>query len=143
MENSELSERIELQVRFSEVDAMRVVWHGHYLKYFEEGREAFGRKYGIGYFDVEAEDLLVPVVHADLDYKRSLRYGDRIVVHTRFVDSPAAKIIFQYTIRRLEDDVLVATGQTVQVFTNRNGELQLITPAFFQSWKAQWMGSEQ
>ena len=39
----------EIRVRFSEVDSMGVVWHGNYLKYFEDGREAFGRKHGLGY----------------------------------------------------------------------------------------------
>ena len=44
-----LSEVIPINIRFHEVDSLRIVWHGHYLKYFEDGREAFGRKYGIGY----------------------------------------------------------------------------------------------
>ena len=28
---------------------MEVVWHGEYVRYMEDGREAFGRQYGIGY----------------------------------------------------------------------------------------------
>lgn len=139
MTKKELSETIDLQVRFSEVDSMKVVWHGNYLKYFEEGREAFGRKYNIGYFDVEEQELQVPVVHSSVDYKRSLRYGDHLQVEVRFEDTPAAKIIFHYTIRRLPDNALIATGKTVQVFTDRNSELQLILPEFFHDWKNRWM----
>ncbi len=134
-----LSETIEISVRFSEVDSMRVVWHGNYFKYFEEGREAFGRKYNIGYFDVEAQELLVPVVHSSIDYKRALRYGEHIRVETRIEDTPAAKIIFHYTIVRVEDGALIATGKTVQVFTDREGVLQLLLPDFFRKWKEQWM----
>lgn len=134
-----LSETIEIAVRFSEVDSMRVVWHGNYFKYFEEGREAFGRKYGIGYFDIEAQGLLVPVVHSSIDYKKSLRYGEHIRVETRFENTPAAKVIFHYTIIRTEDGARIATGKTVQVFTNRAGELQLLLPDFFREWKEQWM----
>ena len=37
----ELTDRKEIIVRFSEVDSMRIVWHGNYLKYFEDGRESF------------------------------------------------------------------------------------------------------
>ena len=34
----------EFDVRFSEVDAMNVVWHGAYPLYFEDAREAFGTR---------------------------------------------------------------------------------------------------
>lgn len=135
----ELSETIDLQVRFSEVDSMRVVWHGNYFKYFEDGREAFGRKYGIGYFDVEAQQLQVPVVHSDIDYKRALRYGEHIRVKVRFEDTPAAKIIFHYSIHRIEDEALIAVGKTIQVFTNTEGELQLLLPDFFKQWKDRFL----
>jgi acyl-CoA thioester hydrolase len=134
-----ISESIELSVRFSEVDSMGIVWHGNYFKYFEEGREAFGRKYKIGYNDVLFEKLLVPVVHSEIDYKSSLRYGDRLRVVATFVDTPAAKVIFNYQIYRLSDNVLVAKGNTVQVFTNDSGELQLLIPEFFKNWKLKWL----
>lgn len=37
-----LTDRTSLRVRFSEVDSMQIVWHGEYVRYFEDGREAFG-----------------------------------------------------------------------------------------------------
>ena len=43
----ELSESIKIRVRFSEVDSIRMVWHGNYVTYLEDAREAFGRKYGL------------------------------------------------------------------------------------------------
>ena len=40
------------KVSFYEMDPMQVVWHGEYVRYLEDGREAFGRRYpGIGYLD--------------------------------------------------------------------------------------------
>lgn len=44
-----LTERFEQRVRFDEVDSLGIVWHGHYVKYLEDGREAWGRKYGLTY----------------------------------------------------------------------------------------------
>ena len=42
--------KTSLRVRFSEVDSMQIVWHGEYVRYFEDGREAFGREFaGLGY----------------------------------------------------------------------------------------------
>ena len=37
-----IEDKVQVRVRFSEVDAMGVVWHGNYLKYFEDGREKLG-----------------------------------------------------------------------------------------------------
>ena len=45
--NNILSVTKPFEIRFSEVDSMGVVWHGHYVKYFEDAREAFGAKYGL------------------------------------------------------------------------------------------------
>ena len=50
-----LTASVIIRVRFSETDPLGIVWHGNYIKYFEEGREAFGRKYGLSYLDVQRE----------------------------------------------------------------------------------------
>ena len=42
---SELVTEKELEIRFSEVDIMKVVWHGSYPLYLEDAREAFGAQY--------------------------------------------------------------------------------------------------
>ena len=42
-------------VRFSEVDAMQIVWHGAYPLYFEDAREAFGARYGLEYMTIARE----------------------------------------------------------------------------------------
>jgi hypothetical protein len=55
-------------VRFSEVDSMQVVWHGEYVRYFEDGREAFGRQFtGIGYLDFYAEGYTAPIVEKGMN----------------------------------------------------------------------------
>lgn len=47
----ELSFTSEIRVRFVETDPLGIVWHGNYIQYFEDGREAFGRHHGISYLD--------------------------------------------------------------------------------------------
>ena len=39
----EISFTSEVRVRFTETDPLGIVWHGNYIQYFEDGREAFGR----------------------------------------------------------------------------------------------------
>lgn len=134
----ELSERHNVKVRFNEVDSLTIVWHGHYLKYLEDGREAFGNKYGIGYLDVYNAGLATPLVKVDINYKRPLKYGDTAVVETRFISTEAAKIIFDYTVFNQTTGEIVATAQTIQVFIDKNAELILTLPSFYSDWKKKW-----
>lgn len=124
-----------IRVRFSEVDSMGMVWHGHYIKYFEDGREDFGNKFGINYADLYKHGFLIPVVKITCDYRKPLVYGDRVLVNTRFVESESAKIVFDYTVFRNETQEVVARGSSTQVFLNMNHELLLSFPDFFLEWK--------
>jgi acyl-CoA thioester hydrolase len=133
-----LSDRKEVIVRFGEVDSMKIVWHGNYFKYFEDGRESFGAKYNIGYLDVYKHQIMIPIVKVSCDYKKPLEYGDTAIVETRFINSEAAKIIFEYQIFRKSDNELVATGSSMQVFLTPERELLLTSPQFFIDWKKNW-----
>src|SRR5271154_5537655 len=131
-----LSERTEVLVRFNEADPLGIVWHGHYIRYFEDGREAFGNKYGIGYLDFYKKGYVVPIVSVQCDFKKSLRYGDRVIVETNFIPCEAAKIKFSFRLFNSKTNELVATGSSVQVFLDKtNSVLQLTNPSFFEEWK--------
>ncbi len=134
-----LINRTSLRVRFSEVDSMRIVWHGEYIRYFEDGRESFGRQYsGLGYMEMHEAGYFVPMVHVEVDFKSPLKVGDTVVIETRFINSEAAKICFQYILFRESDMQIVATGESVQVFLNSSFELELLSPLFYQEWKRRW-----
>lgn len=130
-----LTNRTEVPVRFSEVDALGIVWHGHYLKFFEDGREAFGKDYGLGYLDIYREKFATPLVNINVDFKKTVKYGDSVIIETTYIDSPAAKIIFHYRIYRASDNELVAKGESTQVFMNLDHELYITLPPFFEAWK--------
>lgn len=118
---------------------MRIVWHGEYVRYFEDVREAFGRQYpGLGYMDIYESGYTTPVVDIQLQFKSPLHYGETAVAEVGFVPSDAAKICFEYTIRRATNGEVVATGSTVQVFLNPEGVLELVNPPFYLKWKERW-----
>ena len=94
MKTEELICQTQSRVRFSDVDSMNVVWHGNYIKYFEDGREAFGNLYGINYLDFYNKGFLIPIVKINCDYKKPLKYGDIAIVETRFVNCDAAKLLY-------------------------------------------------
>lgn len=124
-----------IRVRFNETDALGIVWHGYYLHYFEDGREAFGRKHGISYLDTKAAGYVSPIIKSSCEHKLPLRYGDIATVETTFINTPAAKLIFRYKILNTENQI-VCTGETIQVFVDDNNNLSLTFPQFFETWKA-------
>lgn len=130
-----LTDRTEVNVRFGEVDSMGIVWHGNYVKYIEEGRESFGHKYGISYLDIYANNVMSPVVKMNIEFKKQVQYGDRLIVETEYIDSAAAKIIFRFKIFRKADNELVATAESTQVFIDLNKEMILYPPPFVLDWK--------
>jgi acyl-CoA thioester hydrolase len=130
-----LSHISEVLVRFSEVDSLLIVWHGHYVRYFEDAREAFGLNYGIHYLDVYSAGYSTPIVKVHCNYKRSLKYGDTALIEATYVNSDAAKLIFNFVIRNKSNNEIIATGETVQVFLDSNKELCLTNPPFYNTWK--------
>jgi acyl-CoA thioester hydrolase len=127
---------IEQDIRFSDVDSLGIVWHGHYVQYFEDGREAFGKQHNLRYLDFYNKGYVVPIVNIQCDYKQVLRYGDRIIIETTYTPCEPAKINFTYRLLNAVTGDLVVTGSTTQVFLSKDGFiLQLTNPDFFKDWK--------
>jgi acyl-CoA thioester hydrolase len=99
----------QITVRFNEVDSMGIVWHGNYIQYLEDSREQFGHIHHIDYLSIAANGYHVPVVDLNIKYRKSLKYGDEANVICTFLDTQAAKIIFQYEIYNIADQQLCAT----------------------------------
>ncbi|WP_395093379.1 acyl-CoA thioesterase [Vaginella massiliensis] len=129
-----LQNTTQIRVRFNETDALRIVWHGNYLRYFEDGREAFGREHGISYLDFQRNHLAIPIVKSTCEHKLPLRYGELLTIKTIYVDSAAAKLVFRYELFNQQNKI-VCTGETVQVFMTLDGDLQLTIPDFILDWK--------
>ena len=130
-------------IRFSEVDSMGVVWHGHYAIYFEDAREAFGDKYGLEYLMMYDKGYFEPIVELTFKYKRVMIYGMKPEITITYRPCDAAKIVFDYEIRDTETNEVVVTGHSVQVFMDRTThQLVLNSPDFYEEWKKRWEVNE-
>lgn len=131
----------ERHVRFEEVDAMRIVWHGRYASFFEDGRVALGDKYGISYSDFIREQVPVPIRQLTIDFVRPLLFEERFEIETILHWSDAARINFEYAIRNSQKE-LVCTGCTVQMMLNNQLEVMLTPPPFFAKFLERWKRGE-
>ncbi|MDR3095090.1 MAG: acyl-CoA thioesterase [Bacteroidales bacterium] len=131
----ELKASKEITVRFSEVDSMNIVWHGSYSLYFEDARTAFGEQYGLGYLDIFSQGYYVPLVDLSFNYKQPLLFGNKARVDIVFKNTETAKLIFHYEIHLVDDERLIATGKSTQVFLDRDYRLVWTHPPFYEEWK--------
>ena len=131
----ELKASKEIEIRFSEVDMMQVVWHGAYALYFEDAREAFGAKYDLSYMGYVDHGYFAPIVEQTIHYKKPIRYGMKPRIDIIYRPTEAAKIVFDYEIYDTEDESLIATGHSVQVFMDMKYNLVWDNPEFYLEWK--------
>ena len=81
------------------------------------------------YMDVFAAGYVIPIVEVSCQFKYSLHVGDHATIETRYINTPAAKIKFEYAIYKEPEHILAATGSSMQVFMRKDtNELELSTP---------------
>lgn len=127
-----------LDIRFSEVDSMNVVWHGSYPLYFEDAREKFGEEYGLDYMSYFNNGYFAPLVDLTFHYRQPIRYGMKPRIDIIYRPTEAAKVIFDYEIRNPVDESIIATGRSVQVFMDKDYQLVWDNPPFYLEWKRKW-----
>lgn len=109
----------QLKVRFYEVDSYQVVWHGHYISWFEVGRNEFASSFGLDPEQLKEIGLMAPVVDLRCTFKRAAAFGDEILIQTTMQRSETAKLIFHYTVMCNKE--VLAEGSTTHVLTDLKG----------------------
>lgn len=132
---------VERKVRFEEVDPLGIVWHGRYPSYFEDGRGAFGQRYGINYLDFHRNGIIAPIKVIHTDYHKPLTYPDNINIEAILHWSDAARLNFEYIIRDSKGDVMT-TGYTIQVMLDLDKNLYMVSPPFFMEFCRKWKAGE-
>ena len=127
-----------LDIRFSEVDSMNVVWHGSYMLYFEDARELFGEKFDLSYMGYVRHGYYAPMVEMNIQWKKPILYGMRPRIDIIYRPTVAAKVVFDYEIHDTADESLIATAHSVQVFMDLSYQLVLYSPKFYEEWQQRW-----
>ena len=111
----------DLRVRYSETDQMGIVYHAHYLVWFEIGRTEWCRAAGLPYAGMERSGLFIPVTRVECVFRRRSSYDDSVRVLTRMAELGGRGCTFGYEVRNPGGDLL-AEGATHHVFTNAAGK---------------------
>jgi acyl-CoA thioester hydrolase len=113
--------RCEMRTLYADTDRSQVVYHAHYLRYFEFGRASLMREAAYPYKEVEESGFVYPIIKVELDYFRPLYYDDCMHIHTRPADMERVRLQFDYIITHGETGELVCKGFTRHCATNASG----------------------
>ena len=117
----------KITVRFNEIDAYRVAWHGHYVAWMEIGRNALAGRFDLDAFQLAALGYLGPVVALELKYLRPARFNEELAIRTTLRRTQTATLEFITTIVG-PDGSKLATGVTTHALTDLAGVLQFQLP---------------
>ena len=133
-----LSFEVERRVRFEEVDALGIVWHGRYPGYLEDVREALGDHHEIGYLDFFREGVVTPIRQLHLDYHRPLQLHEKFIIKGELHWSEAARLNFNYRIFNAQGE-LTTSGYSIQMMLSyQSRTILMVPPPFFQTFLERW-----
>ncbi len=136
-----LRHTVSRRVRFEEVDALGIVWHGRYPSYFEDARAALGKRYGIGYTDFYSRGILAPIKILHADYHLPLTFDEPFTIEAVLRWSEAARLNLEYFLRN-QSGTLTTTGYTVQLMLDSKGEVLVLPPPFYREFCDRWKGQQ-
>lgn len=124
--------QIQIRVRYSETDQMRVVYHGNYAQYFEIGRVEWLRNKGISYKWMEENGIMLPVVSLNINYKKPARYDELLTLKTILKNKTSVKIEFDYELYN-ESGELLTTGNSILVFVDMKTGRPIAPPQYISA----------
>lgn len=120
---------VKIRVIYADTDAMGIVYHTNYIKWFEIGRTELLRGMGIVYAEMESNGYNLPLTEAYCHYLLPAKYDQIIVIETEIEYIKRASMKFNYTISDENIEKILVEGYTVHACTNNLGKIVRI-PSF-------------
>lgn len=107
---------------------MGVVYHAHYVDYFEHARTEMLRERGLAYRTLEEAGVMMPVVDLAVQYKRPAHYDDVLAIRVLVKEPPSSRIKIEYEVRRHGEDQILVTGHVTLCFIDRERRRPIAAP---------------
>ena len=116
-----LPEVLRVRVAFADTDAMGVVWHGNYLRWFEMARTELMRPTELPYPALIGRGIHLPVIEALVRFRKPARYDDLLIVRIGRIHAGGVRLRIDYRIEC--DEALIVDGHTEHAFTDTAGRV--------------------
>jgi acyl-CoA thioester hydrolase len=114
---------VKIRAIYADTDAMGIVYHTNYIRWFEVGRTELFRDMGILYTEVEAAGFNLPLTQVYCHYLLPTRYDDLVMVETEIEYMKRASMKFAYLIWDEKREKRITEGYTVHACTDRDGKI--------------------
>jgi acyl-CoA thioester hydrolase len=119
----------EIDVQFFDLDPMRIVWHGNYVRYLEIARCALLDTINYNYVQMQDSGYMWPVIDLNLRYIGSAVFGQRIKVRAELVEWEN-RLKVDYVITDAASGKRLTRASTTQVAVDiATGEMCFNSPA--------------
>jgi acyl-CoA thioester hydrolase len=119
---------VDILIPFHDIDVMSIVWHGHYVKYFEIARCALLDKINYNYRQMAESNYAWPVIDIRVKYIKPATFGNIIKVHAKLVEYEN-RLKINYLITDSASGQTLSKGYTIQVAVDmRNEEMCFVSP---------------
>ena len=123
----------DYEIPFFDVDSIKIMWHGNYVKYLEMARCAFLEKIGYTYDRMIELGYGWPIVQLNLKYVKPAFFRQKIRVNLALVEYETCMRI-DYTIVDIASGKKLTTGSTTQVAVDlKTHEMQFQSPPCWRS----------
>lgn len=127
-----MSVTAKIRVNFYDTDAMAVVHHANYIRWFEIGRVEYLRSIGITLNDLMQDGFVFPITNVSAKFVSPGYYDDDLIIETTATELTKVKMAFDYKVIREKDNTLLVTGHTQNVYTNREtGKITRLTEKYY------------
>lgn len=127
---SEKAGETTVRVRYAETDPWGIAHYSTYLVWFELARMEFLKELGYSFPEMGREGVSFLMAEATCRYHAAARFDDLIVVKISVGEVRNHSFTFEYEVIKEETGELLATGHTVQVFTDLQGEVRPVPERF-------------
>lgn len=122
----------KFRVTYSDTDQMGIMHHSNYLRYFEMARHELFREMGVSYAEIEANGVIMPVIQANVDYKKPVFYDQVINIETHIMLNKGARIVFSASMFNELKEV-VCTSKISLAYVNKASRKACFPPAIIKS----------
>ena len=116
----------KIRVIYADTDAMGVVYHTNYIKWFELGRNEFMRQLGVPCMELGKLGLNLPLIKVSCHYLKFATYDQLLTIETKFDYIKRASIRFNSRIWDENKENVLVEGYTIHACTNNEGKIRRI-----------------
>lgn len=128
--------KTNLEVRYVETDKMGIVDNSNYYDYFALGRRNHIKSTGLSYLEIKNLGILLPLIESQCKYIAVAKFDDNLIIETCIKKLTGARIVYNYTVIRKNDNKIIATGKTAHAFVDNNFKILKLKKKNHELWNS-------